>query len=1115
MKSKTVKITGLLTLLVICIAMMAVGIALVLKKGKSPQSDKTSSETDSPNTEGTSNMEDKDPTDLSEYISAVADKIYAGNESDARSHGLKLSNTVSTVRMNAATGTISEDYNVWRFSGKGAFAEWTMNLGNGGSEEYVMLEIQEVHEANIETFGYTVYVDGEETYFRTYEQISSSPNHYFIAIRKSDISNLSNVTIRIESADDNPFSISKVWIYNEFFTNLANQGIDGSMMIYLHSADSLNLAKEHISDFSDMEYKNFDLGLMFKIGYMNDTDEEAVSKVVSYLNLAAENGMNLQFMPSLSWSAPYDIADGKGGSFTDVKYGQVLYNSLTGEWVDSTPNAYGNTQWCSWGNPTLLQAQTTRISNLWSLVTSYLYSFRASGKYTGNISTLIEHSVVYKGPMPQTSYYTMGEIDGGDFNPVVIAAAKADGIVLDPTDGLSYEEKKWMNEYQAKYIQALADVYNKVYGSDPILVNNGEVTYPTSLTSNNIFSHTVQWIDQTPSHGDLRISGWKSGIGNGFYEASEEFALIDDIRFYQYRVAYGKTGYCNFEMSSLNDYETFSATFSKVYEAGVNFITLFNDKHEYNTASMISELDNSLFSNPETATVHYDVSLFNIDYNRDASYTDLLTEKRGVVAYDNIIFDSSDGALKVKDASKPASVTYRITDNGKEFENGIYFDLEAMTTGTNRIFVYGGSSVDSLTLIDKFTYDRTQANSFNKNSIQRFDVIDSTRGLTEYYIELRFEVTKAEQGTVKSLIVRRPFENISGQKNGVSFTKGERRLINLWISSREEAERLYNSYVEKNDGTNEISETISALIEMGLPSDSVQLASVQTAKLIPATFAVTGEGQLGEFPVYIKLNSSETTAVVTLMEFSDSVVSFEVSSTYQFNDRARRLDMTFTELKSGSYKLVQTGWNQFRVEASSDSDAVSSDENGNISFKVQVEYDQNDSYTELQGRVHSVGNGVLKIIVQNPEISEYTRYIPVDMGTKCEYERHQEGISAVSSDKPAVGDYVVLSFGEDGTLIKCVAVYGEKTGIIKSFTPPDSTDADTSNGLIELEDGSIYELEYQTYTTKISFNGETPYYARSMTTSDMLSVFQAGKAVTITYCPEYYGEYQRLLTITG
>jgi hypothetical protein len=35
-----------------------------------------------------------------------------------------------------------------------------------------------------------------------------------------------------------------------------------------------------------------------------------------------------------------------------------------------------------------------------------------------------------------------------------------------------------------------------------------------------------------------------------------------------------------------------------------------------------------------------------------------------------------------------------------------------------------------------------------------------------------------------------------------------------------------------------------------------------------------------------------------------------------------------------------------------------------------------------------------------------------------------------------------------------------------------------------------------------------------MTTDDMKSAFYKGRTISITYCPEMYGSYQRLLTIT-
>ncbi|MBE6636522.1 MAG: hypothetical protein E7618_01820 [Ruminococcaceae bacterium] len=1105
--NKSKKIAALLILLVISIAMMAIGVVLVLDQGTGAPSSGTEDTTDMGN----------DRIDLSEYEAIVSDSIRAGDELAATKHGLALSGNVKQETMTAATGTLSETFKVWRFAGKGSSAEWTMNFGDGGSEELVMLEIEEVHESNIEAFGYTVYVDGKETYFRTYEQISSSPNHYFIAVKRSDLSNPSQVTVKIVSADDKPFAIANVWGYTDFFASLEKQGIDGSLRLYLHSAGSVDTAKGHIADFSAYEYDNYQLGLMFKVNYMVDTDKVLLADVVSFINVAAEHNMDLQLMPTLSWTAPYDVADGLGGFFSDVKYGQVLYNSLTGEWVDSTPNSYGNTQWCSWGNEVLLKAQLARIRSLWDGVTRYLYGFRSSGLYTGQVSTLLEHSVVYKGPLPQSKFYTMGTIDGGDFNPSVIAAAKADGITLDPTDGLSYEEKKWMNEYQARYVQALANEYNAAYGSDPILVNNGKVTYPTSLTSNNIFSHTVQWIDQTPSHGDLRISGWKSGIGTGFYEASEEFSAIDDIRFYQYRVAYGKTGFCNFEMSSLHDPAEFDLSFSKVYEAGVNFITFFNDSTEYGTAGMLKTLDEELNSRPATLPAHYDISLLNVDYNRDAAYNEaLLSEAHGVVAYDNVSFNPSHGVIQLVNASKEGSITYRITDNGAAFENGIYFDLEAYLTGNSNIKVYVGKTADTSEYVGTFTYDRSQAHSFDKHSLQRFDITAQTKGESEYYVTLKIKAGGTSQATIKAMIAYRPFTNTTGQKNGVTFTVGDARKMNLWISAREEAERLLQGYVTKNKGENAVSNALGELISMGLHTEASQMASTETAKLLPITYAVTGEGQLGTLPISVKLRSETTSAVITIREISDTSVTFKLSSTYQFSSVARMATMTFTGLKPGSYHVVKTDeWNVFRLEPSTAADAKTTNEEGKVLFTVEAEYEQAMNVTELEGRVYKYGNGEIQLIVQDVSTSGYARYIAIPCGTKATFTRRMEGSEETTDKRPEGGDYVKLTFDEKGNLLTCDAVYGKKTGVIKSFTAPDSTDADTSNGLIEFEDGTVYELEYQAYTTSISFNGEKAYYARSMTTSDMIRVFKPGTEITITYCPEYYGDYQRILSVVG
>ncbi len=1112
---KKIKIAALSVALILAAALTGVGIIMISERS-GPGTDTTGNAatsgdgTDTSHGPGDSSLPESDKSlNPADYTSVVSDRLMIGDAVSEAAHSLSLSDGASPGRADTKTGTLEKIYNVISFEKKGASAEWKMSVEKPGSAEYVLFEVAEVHDANLETLAYTVYVDGKEVYYRTYEQISSSPNRYFFAVLNSEIRDFSDISLKIVSDTGNRFNISEIIAYTDFFEKVRDQGLDGGLKLYLHSSDSLDTAKTHIDDFSNVSFENFSLGLMFKLNYFSYSNAEIAEKISGMISLAGEYGLPLQLMPSLSWSAPYDIADGRGGSFSDVKYGQVLYNSLTGELVDSTPNSYGNTPWETWGDPALLTAQKTRISDVWTYVKGYLNNALASRKFSVGVSTLIEHSVVYKGPLPQSSVYTMGLIDGGDFSASIVAAAKADGVTLDPTDGLSYREKLWMNEYQAKYVQSLADTYISSYGTDPVIVDNGKITYPTEQMMNNLFSHTVQWIDQTPSHGDLRISGWKSGIGNGFYEASEEFALIDDIRFYQYRVAYGKTANCNFEMSSLNESDKFSASISKLYEAGVDFITLFNDQRSYRTASKLATLDRSMPGEKAMPPVHYDDSVLWVDYNRDIAEPGLLTEKSGVAEYENVRTDLSDGTLLPANDGD-GYVIYHVRSD-EAWENGIYLNLEAFSMGTPKIRVYAGPSANDFALAGTFSYDRSQTNSFNRYSVMKFDLSKDTKGRNEYYIKLSFEGSPSSSVQVKSVCVRKISGDSTGQKNGVTFTKGEARIMNLWIAKREETNRLIEAYTEKNGGENEVSDAASKLNLMGLPCDALEILSKKISCLLPTSFAVRGEGRLGELPVYVKLSRDTITGSVTINSLSQKGAAFEIFSIYQFSELSRTMELTFEGLEKGKYSLESTGWNAYELRKTPDGGLETA--NGKITVTVTAEYEKKLNVTELSGRVKSFSNGVLKLIVQDPDISGY---YPVDVSvdSRTEFTRRADGYDISGKDNLQAGDFVTLTFDGKGKLLTCESVYGEKEGIIKSFIPPDLTDINTVNGLIEFEDGSVFEIEYQARTTAITLGGSEETYARALTDRQLAELFRPGRRIKITYCPEYYGEYQRILSVT-
>ena len=1099
-KKKIIAVAGILILMVAALAAAAIGI-IMMKENAGPS--------------GSSSTENRANDRIPEYINMDID-VSSYSKAVAFTAGRPVSGEgYAEERKTTLTGTRQLDFDVLTFFGRGANAEWIFDLSETVSDP-IFFQVTEVHDADLRTFGYTILIDGSETYFRTYEPISSSPNCYFFAVRRSDVSDLKNVRVRIVGEGKNPFSIADVVAYRDIFSSFEEEGLSDKMTVYLHSAGSTDLAKQHAEDFSGAGFTNVVLGLMFKLNYMNDTDDNLISQLAGFVSVASENGMLLQLMPSLSWSQPNDCADGKGGSFTDVKYGQVLYNSLTGEYVDSTPNGYGSTQWCSWGHPDLLTAQGARIKSLWDRVNMQMNHFAANGIYTSALSTLIEHSVVYKGPLPQSAYYTMGAIDGGDFNPTLVLAAKADGVNLDPTDGLSYEEKLWMNSYQAKYVQNLADRYNEAYGTDPIIVSGDNVTYPTTQRADGIFSHTVQWIDQTPSHGDMRISGWKSGIGNNFYEASEEFPEIDDIRFYQYRVAYGLTGDCNFEMSSLNNPNVFRSSYTKLYEAGVSFVTLFNDRTEYGTANTLSRLDSSINGMKSSGAAHYDVALLDADYNRDAASDGLLTPAFGVYSSENVMIDTSNGWLCLEKSGE-GYVVYRVENAGKSIENGIYFDVEGYLRGSGSgIEVYGGKTPDSLKKIGDFRFDASEANSFNRNSTARYDVTSDTKGAGEYYIKIVLKNTgEPERVSLRGVSAYTPFGKTSGQLNGVTLDVGQARKLNLWISYSASALRMAERYLNKSGEKDAYYSSLVTLIENGCIGNASRLASEGMSKILPSSFAVYGEGRLGELPVYVQTSSGTSTGTVTVYAVSKTGAEFTVGSAGR-SAVSRRLRISFTDFESGYYVIEKTGFNAFSVKKAEKGTegAVAADETGKVTFSVQAEITETVKYESISGRVAKIVSGTtMYLTVQDPGISGYCCYTEVNTENSTVFVRKAYGSDEGKSQKPQAGDYVTVTYDGNGRAVRVEAVYGEKTGVIESFALPDLTDPDTTNGVITLEDGTQYELEYQAYTTAVTSRGNT-VKAREMTDDDMKYVFAPGKNVSITFCPEFYGKYQRILTIT-
>ena len=1044
-------------------------------------------------------------------ISSVADSLVVGDTASEASHGLTL--TGADVRqMTAATGTLAEEYSVIFFSAMGERADFTFDLSQPVPEdgqEPVLLEIREIHEALEQGFGYSVLVNGREVYFRTYEQIASAPNHYFVSVDRASIGDLSDVKISFVSECSTTFAISAVWAYTNFSELTEEQGVYQNMGIYLYSANSLETAAERVEPYQEYEYDLFDIGVMFRLDYMNLTVEAALEQLTNYVALSESWKMPVQIMPAMYWSSSPYGPDGQGGSFTDVKYSQVLYDSVNGVYYDTTPNVYSSTNWVTTGNDVLNNAAVDKLIAIFSRYADSLAIRTAKQEKNQLLQYVMEWGVCYKGMGTMTGVSGYGALDGGDYNSALIAKAAAQGVRLDPTDGLSYTEKLWLTNWHAAYNQMLADAYHTALSSDAVYVSGDTLVLPATQQTDHLFSHNVQWMNQNPSH-DLRISGWMSGIGTGFYSSSEDM-YFDDIRYYQYKTAYGRTGCVNLEMAIHNSSYIISEYLRQSYEQGLEFVTLFNDSSSYGTAETLKSLD-SMAGQSASAPTDYAVSLVNVDFRRDVAEGDALLSQPAVASHSGVRLNRTNGMLEMT-GSGTSSVTFRASDAGRSFAHGLTLALQAkIGTVGDQILVYVGETQDSMALAGSFRY-QGGVDRFNDNCLQSFDLTSLTQGKTDVYIRLELI---SEQGTasVQFAKVYLNFGKTTGQADGSLPTVREARVRNLWVSARAVAENQLEAYIAKNGGGDAVTEAARTLMRNGYYSTAYTLLCGQYSELLPATYAVQGSGTLGRYPISVQFQRSALCAGITLTSYGASGISFTLAA-----ERAMDFDMTFFDLAEGScWRLVQTGFNSYSlIPAVPGEEGAVIATGGAVTVSVHADTEETAAYTTVAGRVYADQSGQsLRVVVQDPTVSYYAEYLTFTMAPSCTYTRRADGSTQTvtgSAATPQAGDYVILTFDEAGERVVAVeAVYGQKTAVIQSFLVPDAQNG--VNGSITFTDGTTYELEYQKYTTKITV-GATDAYARTLHAHELAALLTPGKTVTVTYCPESVnGSAPRLLSVS-
>lgn len=1019
----------------------------------------------------------------------------AGDPANEKAHHTEVGGKTALKSITSSIGLIDKKYETYHFRAKGDSISMVMDIQGmapKSSDTPVMLEIREIHEGSPCAFGYTVLVENHPVYFRTYEELVQAPLNYFIAVDRTLIRNPAEVHIAIRSASNSPFNISNIWAYGDFYALASNQGLFFPMKIYNY-VDKEEKMGEITSRYKTCE--DFCFGVMFGMPYLQLKKQELITKISSLLSTAKAFNLPFAIMKSRWWGHTAYSPDGLGGYFGDLKYNQILFSSEKGHYYVTTPNMWSSTPWPSMNNEYANEIAKQKLT--------------VSSRFLGDQYALMQIS---PGGMPKGSL-VMEEGSGfwteGDFSYDVISAAKADGIDLNPEDGLDKKEKTWMQKDIAAYNDLLAKGYLEGLGTNAVLVDQGKIVYPKFQFFDNIYTHCLQ-ATLYPSYDD-RIPGWMGGVSQNMWPSSEMYAFTDQ-RHNEYSMNFGKLACVNMWVPMMKSDE-FSNHLRNSYKNGMDFLVMFGpEQANWDVAEQIKKADHLMNVMVEPSP-EYMPHVLDIDYLRDY-HKDMIAKPMPGIQYKGIKAEDNSGIGKgficQENPLVPGEVIYRFEDKD-QFQNGLIFYVEGKTTNGG-IDIFAGDNQANMINAGKFAMGQ-QKDWFNPHSPNLIDLGNIAHGKKQVFVKLILQGIDGQTSirTVKAFL---PWNQKTGPIGFRNDTYKERRIQNTWIQYRVVADRMLTKYVQKKGSPDEISQQAEDLFRRGCLMDGIRLLEKEISEVIPARYAIRGYGQLGKYPLMIRLPNPSDCAVVKLLSYNPrkSEIGFYV-------DKPMEIQIKRIDAENDLYQIKKTGEMVYVIEKLEGAQAGSNPQEIGV-MRISVNPKNENPLLDIhsiEGKVLQVNDQTLTIECQDPKIGEFSSSgVQLQIRTDCLFERKPYGSNKFTTgEHPKVNDKVAVKLDGNGKVIKVAAEYGLIQSIIKTFDPPELQSKNPHNGIVELENGMKFELSFNRDHSILNIpplNGLAIKYD----VNEIIKAIQPGLKVEIVYCPyTYNGSNIRVISMNA
>ena len=1029
------------------------------------------------------------------------DALTFGDAKSEKAHQVAITGQAAREWLATTMGALTDSRMVRTLQGPGSSISFELAAG-GDAEASAVLELQEVHNRRPSAFGYIVLVNDTEVYFRTYQEMGTGPVHYFVNVPPKLLAAQPRVRVTMRNEGGAAWSISQVWWYRDFFNDLAKrERVYRPMGIYSDPANAdtgektleaqWKKFKETYSGFTDYAPAG---GYVQGGAYAGNLYANQY-RIDQSINAIVASDMGALYPPNATaWGGAMGGPDGRGGDFSDLQYSRVNINPVTGIENVSWPNLWANSMTPTYANPHYNQVLRQRFDK----VTSYLSDRLAFTMARGTL------------PIGEMQFARELGIDvGEDFHPEYVKTARADGITLDPRGGLNLPAREWLFNTTTRIYDWMGKDFAAALGRNPVRVDHGQITLPTYQFADNLYNHVG---------GGQRIlprswESWQTGMTKESWASGEIVGTTGLQPCADYIRARGKLSKVNQERGTLkNNF----AICKSLYEQGFQFMYFYNLRAgDDKLLQAVDKVDDQ----PSMPAIHCEPNCLE----SNLSNGDPMGTPEQIVAIDNLEARETPcphhtRKMVVKDIARPGSILYHLSNNGADFPSGLsLFAMGRIAPGdANKIEVRVGETPQQLaTVYTMSSKDLPYPENWTPHATRSTIVPlgEGAKGKKDYYLRLVLHAEKAYDATfLHEVRVGMTWPRQSGYLTGDRFTIGQSRVLSLWAQDRAVAARLLERYRTLGSEDGEWTKA-KALFDAGYYRSAYAALVGKFSELLPARYAILGNGQLGRYPVSVQLPDTNNTAVIDLTQVNASGIEFTVKTEIK-----QAIQVTFSGAKSGrTYALMSSGPNRYAIVPASKAHTaqVAKAEEGCVTFTVPVEPPANTLKAlpeNINGSFREGSKQSIRIDIGDLDLSQNTGFLNLPLATNATVTREADRLQATQLPKgqtwPLKNDRVDLTLNAAGQVTSIKAVYGLDKGRIKAFTPPSI--ATGCNGIIELEDGQRYEFSpYTVCDTLYMHSALRQYEIRSLAVA-----LQPGDEIEISYCPyTYKGSLPRIISL--